>query len=179
MTTFDQIDSTMRYSRNTRIFHAVIAVLVIINIALGILHDPLSKTIDLITLHKSLGFAILILAIARLLYRLSWRTPDYAAPLGRFDFIASRLTHWALYALMIGLPLLGWVFTSASPRPNRFFGLFTIPNLPFHKGDPLVGLAHQGHELLGWAMLILVGLHVAGALRHHFIVKDGLLRRMW
>lgn len=179
MTTADRIYPTLRYNRNARLFHAVIAVLVIINIALGILHDPLEKTIDLITLHKSLGFTILILALARLLYRLSWRTLEYATPLSGFDLIASRLTHWALYALMLALPLLGWIFTSASPRPNAFFGLFTIPNLPFRRGDPLVGSAHQAHELLGWAMLLLIALHVMGALRHHFIVKDGLLRRMW
>ncbi|MBW8785546.1 MAG: cytochrome b [Novosphingobium sp.] len=175
----DVVDPTLRYNRGARLFHMVIAVLVIANIALGLLHDPLEHTINLIAPHKSIGVTILVLSVLRLFWRFRWRTPDYRVPLTRGTLILSRAVHWSFYGLMIVLPLTGWLFTSVAKRPTTWFGLFRLPPLPVHKGDPIVDLSHQGHTLLGYAMAALVVLHVAAALRHQFILKDGLLRRMW
>jgi cytochrome b561 len=80
---------------------------------------------------------------------------------------------------MVALPLTGWVFSSAGKYPLQFFGLFDIPKLAVEKGSPLAGAAHEAHEVLGiaWGVLLLV--HVGAALRHHFILKDNILTRMW
>lgn len=82
---------------------------------------------------------------------------------------------------MLALPLTGWLMVSAPPtdgpaRPLTWFGLFDIPRLPASAGA--AGFGHEAHELLGWVMVALVVLHVAGALRHHLILRDNVLARM-
>jgi len=172
------LDPATRYNAGARGFHAVIAVLVIANLALGLLHEPLEDTIQLIPLHKSIGLTVLFLSIARLAWRLAWRTPEYASPLGRWTTLGSRAIHWSLYALMVVMPLTGWIFSSAGKRPLAWFGI-PFPKLGVTKADPIVGLSHESHEVLGWVMLAMVIVHVLAALRHHYVLKDGVLRRMW
>ena len=84
----------------------------------------------------------------------------------------------ARYAFMIVMPLTGWMRVSAGERPLNWFGLFDIPKFAVTKGDAVVGVAHEGHEVLGLVWLALLVLHVAAALRHHFALKDTMLRRM-
>ncbi|QGN53946.1 cytochrome b [Novosphingobium sp. Gsoil 351] len=177
MATAYGIDPAHRYSSVARGFHAAIAVLVIGNLAGGLLHDFLPKDWNVIPLHKSMGLLILVLSIGRILWRFTWKTPAYRPALKPFDLMLAKTVHVAFYALILIMPLSGWIFSSASKYGAAFFG---IPvTLPVAKGSPLAGLSHETHEILGYAMAALVVLHVGAALRHHLILKDGVLRRMW
>lgn len=174
----DGIDTVTRYNTTARAFHAVIAILVIVNLAIGLLNDTLEKTINLIPLHKSIGFTVLALTLARIAWRLTWKTPDYNPLLKRIDLVVAKVVHGVFYALLLVLPLTGWIFSSAGKYPLGWFGI-PIPKFALTKADPIVGVAKEGHEIIGFVMLGLVVLHVAAALRHHYILKDGVLRRMW
>lgn len=174
----DGIDPVTRYNATARAFHAVIAVLVIANLALGLVHESLEKTINLIPLHKSIGLTVLAVSVARVLWRFTWSTPIYAPAIGRVDVAVAKVVHGLFYGLIILMPLTGWIMSSAGRRPLEWFGL-AVPKFAVAKGSPLAEAAHEGHELLGYLLLALAVLHVAAALRHHFILKDGVLRRMW
>lgn len=177
-TAADEIAPLARYNAGARAFHAVIAVLVVANLALGLGHDALEDSFDVMALHKSIGITVLVLSVARLAWRFTWTTPDYDPPLGRFYLALARSIHAAFYALMLALPLTGWIMTSAGERPLAWFGV-PVPKLAVEKGSTLYEIGHEGHEILGYAMLALVVLHVAAALRHHYLLKDTVLRRMW
>ena len=76
------------------------------------------------------------------------------------------------------IPLSGWMMVSAGNKPLAWFGV-AFPKLAVEKGSALAEISHEGHEILGFVMLALVVLHAAAALRHHYLLKDGVLRRMW
>lgn len=177
-TAADDFAPLARYNAGARAFHAVIAVLVIVNLALGLGHDALEDTFNVMPLHKSIGLTVLGLSIARLAWRFTWTAPAYEPALRPFDLAVARWTHAAFYALMLALPLTGWIMTSAGERPLAWFGL-AVPKLAVEKGSTLYEIGHEGHEILGWVMLALVVLHIAAALRHHYLLKDTVLRRMW
>jgi cytochrome b561 len=174
----DGIAPVTRYNATARALHAVIAVLVIANLALGLLHEALEKTVNLIPLHKSIGLTVLAVSLARVLWRFTWQTPIYAPAIGRVDVAVAKVVHVAFYALIILMPLTGWIMSSAGTKPLAWFGI-PVAKFAVAKGSPLAEAAHEGHELMGWLLLALAVLHVAAALRHHFILKDGVLRRMW
>ncbi len=95
----------------------------------------------------------------------------------RWQEIAARLNHWALYALLFALPLSGWLMSSAANRPASWFGLAQLPD--FIAPDPgSRRCSRRLHELLVNVLFVLVGLHVAAALKHQFVDRDGLLWRM-
>jgi cytochrome b561 len=83
-----------------------------------------------------------------------------------------------MYFLMVAIPLAGWGMSSAADRPVSFFRLFEIPLLPVTQDKATVDLFHESHEVLAKAMLVLFVLHVAAALKHHLVDRDGTLRRM-
>ncbi|AIT79896.1 cytochrome b [Novosphingobium pentaromativorans] len=167
-----------KYNLGARWFHWTLAILVILNLASGLLHEPLEDVIQLMTVHKSIGLIILLVTIGRIVWRLRWTKPPLPGSISPLERMAASATHLAFYALMLIMPLTGWIFSSAGKYPLSFFGLFLWPKLPISKDGPLAGPAHEGHEILGWLMLALVVLHIAAALRHHFLLKDGILRRM-
>ncbi|WP_076071340.1 cytochrome b [Sphingomonas montana] len=170
------VDGGRRYSRVAIAFHWTIALLVIVNLGIGLLHEQL-EGIQLIPVHKSIGITVLFLSIARLAWRLTHPAPALPADVPGWQRAVSGITHMALYALMILMPLTGWWFASAAVKkyPLDWFGLFPIPYLPVTRGGDLT---HSAHEVLGWTMLALVALHVAAALKHHFIDRDTVLLRI-
>jgi cytochrome b561 len=93
---------------------------------------------------------------------------------------AAHASHFLLYALMLALPLTGWlrVSTDTLGIPTLWFGLFEIPHLPFPADDYLAHQAHDTHELLGDAMILLLLVHIGAALKHHFWDRDAVLKRM-
>ena len=167
-----------KYNLGARWFHWTLAVLVILNLASGLLHEPLEKVVQRMTVHKSFGLTILLVTIGRIVWRLRWKKPELPDHVSPMERMVASTTHVVLYALMLIMPLTGWIFSSAGKYPLSYFGLFLWPKLPISKDGPLAGPAHEGHEILGWVMLALVVLHIAAALRHHFVLKDGILRRM-
>ncbi|MFD1950954.1 cytochrome b [Sphingomonas arantia] len=169
-------DRGRRYSSVAIAFHWTIAVLVIANLAIGLLHDALTG-VQLMPIHKSIGITVLALSIARLMWRLAHPAPALPGDVPGWQRAVAHITHWALYALMILMPATGWWMVSAGARkyPLDWFGLFPVPFLPVTSGGDI---SNEAHELLGWAMLALVVLHVAAALKHHFVDRDTVLVRM-
>ncbi|QDL92193.1 cytochrome b [Paroceanicella profunda] len=135
-------------------------------------------------LHKSWGFVVFVLLLVRILWRwLNRVTPELPAGMPLWERLAAHGAHWALYALMAAIPLSGWLMVSASPLqdmgvPNKVFGLFSFPD-PFQPGDRAIeGFLKEVHETTWYLLLVVLALHVLGALKHHFISRDTVLRRM-
>jgi len=166
------------YGLAARALHWSIALLIIAQFAIAWYADGLPKPerIEMIRLHKSVGMIVLMLGAIRLL----WWALDSVRP-GDGDLTwekwPSRLVKWSLAFLAAGMPLSGWLMSSADKYPVSLFGLVTFP--PLLEPDKELGhLLKAVHENLGVVILILVALHVGGALRHHFILKDRILLRM-
>lgn len=167
-----------RYNRGARTLHWLIAALVIANLATGLLHDPLEPYVRIMPIHKATGMTILVLSLARIAWRFTWVHPPYPQSISREEIVAARAVQAVFYGLMIVMPLTGYVLASAGKFPLEWFGLFDLPKLPVVSESPIVSASREAHGLLGWLFTALVVLHVAAALRHHFILKDGVLRRM-
>jgi cytochrome b561 len=167
-----------RYNRTARALHWIIAVLVIGNIAGGLLHDTVKDTINLIPLHKSAGMTVLALTLVRIGWRFTWRAPLHPASVGRLEVAAARGVHMLFYGLLLAMPLSGWIMASAGKYPLTWFGLLYLPKLAVTREDPAYLVGREVHGTLGWLFAALVVLHVAAALRHHFILRDRVLERM-
>lgn len=128
------------------------------------------------TLHYMLGLSVLALAVARLLLSLLDRPPGITPEPARWQSLFARAAHYALYALMLGLPLLGWLLLSASGEPVPFFGL-TLPPL-IAENTALADLVEEIHETGATIGYFLIGGHALAALFHHYVLKDDTLRRM-
>ena len=169
---------TDRYSTVAIWFHWTIALLVIVNLAVGILHDYIDTLKPWMAGHKAIGITILVLTVGRVAWRLAHRPPPLPPETRAWEKGVAHATHWTLYLLLIAMPLTGWLMVSGTDkrRPLDWFGVFDIPYLPVSKAAG--GFGHNAHGLLGWLMLALVVLHVAAALRHHLILRDSVLGRM-
>lgn len=182
------LNSRARYGSVAMLLHWVIALSIIGMIALGLyMHDlPLNdpQKFPLYQLHKSIGLTILGLSVFRLLWRLVNRVPPLPDGLKAWERFAARFTHFAFYVMMIGIPLVGWAMVSASPwgLPTYWFGVAQVPHLPYFSTAPnkaeLEGTLKFIHYWLAIGTLGLLALHVGAALKHHFILKDDVLKRM-
>jgi cytochrome b561 len=164
------------YSRVAKWLHWAMALLIIGNLAGGLLHDIDPRLI--MPLHKATGILILGLTVLRFLWRLTHRPPAYPTTMANWERWASTIAHMALYALMILVPVTGWLMSSAGRYPISFFGLFEVPKLDVPQTEAFGEMMSERHELLGYAMIALLLLHIAAALRHHYVKKDGILARM-
>jgi len=127
--------------------------------------------------HKSTGMLVLALALARLAIRLRHGVPALDPALPRWQRMAAGMSHAALYTLMIAMPVVGWIATSACCRPVRF--LWTVPaTLPVPADNAAAKWLFLLHLALGLALIAIVAVHVAAALHHHFVRRDDTLRRM-
>jgi cytochrome b561 len=171
--------SNGRYTGVAIAFHWLMSLLILGNFCLGLyMADlPLSmQRLKLFNYHKWTGATILAIAALRLLWRLTHRPPpDLPAP--RWQIRAAHVTHWALYALFFAVPLAGWAYSSASGFPVVVFGVLPLPDF-VPKDKALAELLKELHESLAWVLFALVALHVAAAMKHTFLDRDGLLRRM-
>lgn len=137
-------------------------------------------------LHKSLGITILAFSLLRLLLRLVDRPPPLPAAMPRWERWAAHATHWAFYALMIGIPLSGWALITASPSGDmirtRIWGALELPALPWLKSvadrEAVADRLEDLHGALGTVLLVLLALHVLAALKHHVWNRDTVLSRM-
>ena len=159
---------------------AVIAALIVLNLLLGFFYDEFEKPLrsTLLNLHKPIGLTILVLTLARLAWRLGHRPPPFDPVLKRWEVGLARAVHWLFYALLIGLPLSGWLVVSTSGRITSWFGLFDIAPLPVTRAEDAHELMEQVHKYLGYSMLALLALHVGGALKHHLQGHRHLIGRM-
>lgn len=172
-----------RYSGGAIIFHWAIALLIVANIAVALATEDWEgpSRAAAMQFHKATGFTVLILSVARLLWRLAHRPPPFPAEIRPWEAVGARVVHWLFYALMVALPLTGWLFISAAAerKPFNWYGFFDLPYLPVQGDKALGAFNHEAHEILGFVMIGLIVLHVAAALKHHFADGSRLIARMW
>lgn len=173
-----RLERGARYSSAAIAFHWTIAALVVFNLLVGIGHESIPALRSLMGAHKAAGITVLALTLGRVAWRLAHRPPALPATVTALERHAAHAVHWALYALMMLMPLTGWMLVSGPEgrRPLTWFGAFDLPFLPV--STAVSDRADAAHGLLGWVMLALVVLHVAGALRHHLLKRDATLVRM-
>lgn len=170
-----------RYSGWAIALHWTIALAIAFNLGLGWRTETLPRGPELFTvfqLHKSIGITILLLSLWRLWLRLRTPRPPSVIDAGWAKALSSAV-HWAFYAIMIVVPFSGWVLVSTSKikLPTLLFGVVPWPHLPV-SGEALHELAERVHGALTLALIPLLALHLIGALRHQFVVKDALVERM-
>jgi cytochrome b561 len=180
-----------RYTTPAIIAHWLVALLMIGNLALGLLAEKLPEE-DIrfaIDTHKSIGITVLGLVLLRILWRVGHKPPPFSAGMAAWERGLAHVAHFGLYAIMLFMPLTGWMHDSAwkaAPEvPMKLFGLFEWPRLSFIMSMPdepkerLHGLLGEMHEIGGYALIILLILHIAGALKHQFVDGHPEFRRMW
>jgi cytochrome b561 len=131
--------------------------------------------------HKWAGITILTLSVLRLLWRITHRPPPLpvamAKSMPKWQHWAHEGTHYAMYALFFAVPLIGWAYSSAMGFPIVVFGVLPLPDL-LSANKELAEMIKPLHGLAAWALCVLVLLHLAAALKHQFIDRDGLIGRM-
>lgn len=170
---------SLRYTFTAVALHWLLALALFGTFALGIyMHElPMSPwRLKLYSWHKWAGITILVLSFVRLAWRITHRPPA-EPPMPTWQRKAAHLAHMALYALFFAVPLAGWAYSSAAGFPVVWFGVLPLPDfVPVNR--ELAELLKDLHEALALAMASIVLVHVAGALKHQFIDRDGLLQRM-
>ncbi len=136
-----------------------------------------TRKIVLILYHKEAGILALTLALLRLAWRVGNALPALVDTLPRWQQVTARLVHLCFYALMLALPVTGWLMSSAGGFPVSFLSLFELPDLIAASDYRFHGLIAI-HQWLGYALLALTLVHAGAALRHHFLLGDATLRRM-
>jgi cytochrome b561 len=131
----------------------------------------------LVSLHFSIGVTILVVAVLRLFWRFTHPVPSLRGVVPTWQYGLAYASHVLLYLLLLALPILGWVDACFRGYSIDFFGLFTIPQL-IASSRALAGRTGDLHAFLGTLLLILVGLHVLGALYHLIVRRDGVFSRM-
>lgn len=165
------------------VFHWLVAALIVVAffVGLSMVDLPFSpQRFRFFNWHKWLGIAVLALSAARLLWRAAGHPPP-PAPAGMppWQLTAYRATHVLFYALFFVVPLLGWAYTSAVGVPVVFLGWLPLPD--FVPRDKALGddILKPLHAAASYVLAGVVAVHVAAALKHHYVERDGLLVRMW
>jgi cytochrome b561/polyisoprenoid-binding protein YceI len=169
-----------RWGSLSQFLHWLIVALIALQAALGLtgIMLPLGlQKLAVLARHKSIGITILGLATLRLLWRWLNATPPLPSNLKPHERFLAHFTHAALYVLLFAMPLTGWIMSSARGFPVSWFNLFQLPDL-VPKSETLYDAMVTTHAALAIALAITVALHIAGALKHHFVLKDDTLRRM-
>ncbi|MEW9581788.1 cytochrome b [Paraburkholderia sp. DGU8] len=179
-----------RYTRTAMTLHWLIALLIIGNVVLGLSADALPDdwVRPVIDTHKSIGITVLGLALLRILWRISHKPPPLPREFLSWEKFAAHAAHFVLYVLMIALPLSGWLHDSAwkdaATHPMYLFHLVPWPRIGLVTGlDPVLkeSLHHRFgalHTWLGYALYVLLAMHIGGALKHEWIDRKSVLKRM-
>ena len=173
-------NSTTRYTPFAVLLHWLMALAITGSFILGsyMADLPFSPArLKLYNYHKWAGITILAFAAIRLLWRLTHKPPA-DLPMPAWQKTSAHTAHWLLYGLFFAVPLVGWAYSSAAGFPVVLYGVLPLPD--FVSADKaLAELIKPWHENLAWAMVAVVAVHAAGAIKHQFINRDGLLTRMW
>src|SRR5579885_37020 len=169
-----------RWGSLSQFLHWLIVALIALQAALGLtgIMLPLGlQKLAVLARHKSIGITILALAALRLLWRWLNPTPPLPPNLKPHERLLAHFTHAALYVLLFAMPLTGWIMSSARGFPVSWFNIVQLPDL-VPKSETLYDAMVTTHAALAIALALIVALHIAGALKHHFVLKDDTLRRM-
>jgi cytochrome b561 len=170
-----------QYGSLARFLHWTIALLIVVTIPCGVAMVRLGRGTAqnvLYVTHESIGLTVLALALLRLVWRLVDPPPPLPASVAPGQALLARLNHRLLYLLLFLMPTSGYLFVIAGGYPMNYFKLFDVPRL-VDKNEGLSKLMETLHLSLQFAVYALVLVHVAAALRHYLVARDGVLRRMW
>ena len=163
-----------------KLFHWIAALLVFALLPIGWYMHDLPRGLEkfrYVELHKSLGLLLLAFMIGRSLWRAYNPPPPLPADLPKWEVTAAKLTHWALYGALFLQVFVGMGLVWTANSPLTFFGWFPVPS-PLSPNHDLHELGEELHELFAFAIIGLLVMHIGAALRHHFILKNDILRRM-
>ena len=169
-----------RWGSLSQLLHWLIVALIALQATLGLtgLLLPLGmEKLAVLARHKSIGITILGLAVLRLLWRWLNPAPPLPCNLTPLERFLAHFTHVTLYVLLLAMPLTGWMMSSARGFPVSWFNLRQLPDL-VPKSEALYDALVRTHAALAIGLAVTVALHVAAALKHHFVLKDDTLRRM-
>jgi cytochrome b561 len=170
------------YDPGLRTIHWLMAALIFVALPLGVWAALLPggdrTRVQILFFHKSIGVTVFGLVALRIMWRLIVGAPAYAEPLGKFIHVASRAGHLALYALMIAMPVSGYLGSIAGGRAVSWFGLFELPRL-VAKDSLLAVAASRAHLLFAWMLAFLLAAHLSAVVWHAMIKRDSVLTRMW
>ncbi len=169
-----------QYTRTAKSLHWLMALIIIGLVPLGLyMHElPVSpRKLQLYSWHKWAGVTVFLLLLVRVAWRITHRPPPLPGQAGSLQHLAAHAGHLGLYLLMLATPLSGWLMSSAKGYQTVWFGVLPIPDL-LGKDKVLGDQLAEAHEFLAWTLVVLIVVHVAAALKHHFIDRDDVLVRM-
>jgi cytochrome b561 len=170
-----------KYTGPAIAFHWIIAALIIGGFAIGWVMTGIPgltpTKLKYYSWHKWIGCTVFALAVLRVIWRATHRSPALTVAMPGWQRRAAEITHFLLYVLMLAIPATGYLYSSASNVPVVYLGLIPLPPL-IAPNPQLKPLLQYTHIYLNYTLFMLVALHVAAALKHQFIDRDGLLSRM-
>ncbi len=167
-----------QFAASSRLLHWTMAVMVLTMLGIGVaMVASLAEYHVLVSIHRPLGIAILILVVVRFVNRLLNRPPPFPATMSRAERLAATASEYTMYGLMFVQPLVGWGMVSAARYPLVLFGRVHLPFiLP---SDPMLyAVLRKAHTVLAYFLFLTILAHVAAILWHTLIVRDGMLTRM-
>jgi cytochrome b561 len=167
------------YGTTAKVFHWLVVALLMVQYPLGKLMPHIHRGMtpgDAMTFHISFGIAILALMVLRLLWRITHPVAP-ASSLPAWQQLVSEAVHWLLYVLVLATTMTGWIFASERGWSISLFFATPLPRLPI-EGSLLARSIGNWHGTMEWALLLLIGAHVAAAMAHTFIFRDRIMQRM-
>ena len=168
-----------KYSTISKIFHWLIFIIVTLMLSGSFFLDDVPENYQgtAYMLHKSFGLIVLFLMLVRMFWIMYSGKPALPSTVSRWDKILSRIVQYSLYIFLIAQAMSGWVLSVAADKVPSIFGLYKVP-LPIQPNKILASLMDNTHKVIPWILIGLIVLHTAGALKHHFIDKDNVLKSM-
>ena len=168
------------YTNTAIAMHWLVALLVFVTFPVGVIMSEMALSPDklrMLSYHKWLGVTVFILLVVRLVWRVAHKPSPLADSMPQWQVVAAKAVHVLLYVLLFAIPLSGWLMSSAKGFQTVYLGVLPLPDL-LTKDKALGNALNNLHLVLNITMLLLVTAHVAAALKHQFVDRDGTLARM-
>jgi cytochrome b561 len=173
-------ETAAQYTGTAKVLHWLMALLIIGLFALGQYMSDLSmspRKLQLYSWHKWVGVTVFFLLLVRVGWRITHQPPALPEQMSKYQRLASHVGHAALYLLMLAIPISGWLMSSAKGYQTVWFGVLPIPDL-LGKDKQLGDILAELHGALNGLLMFILAVHVLAALKHHFIDRDNILRRI-
>jgi len=174
------LPTVSRYTTTAIALHWLTAVLIVCAVAIGLYMVELPMSVQRLKLfnwHKWFGIGALIVVAVRMVWRVTHQPPVSQPDESGWQHALAATVHLLMYALMLAVPLVGWAYSSASGFPITWLGVLPLPDwVP--KDRELAEALKPWHWILSYSLIALVSLHIAAALKHHFLDRDSILQRM-
>ena len=170
-------------SRTTTVLHWLVGISIMVLIGVG-LYMKENEVFSLYPIHKSIGIILFVFILIRVINRIKNGWPEPVNQYQKHEVLLSKLVHWVLIIGTVMFPISGMLMSGAGGHGLAVFGFELLASNYDAAGEAIAineqmaGLGHEVHEILGKVMMVAIGLHIIGALKHHFIDKDNTLKRM-